>query len=200
VLASAATVIIVARSVESLNSTALELENLAKEFKSPTKIIARKLDVSKDEEINTVWNELIADGTTIDVLVNNAAKFTEPKSMFELGIDEIWSQTQVNFRSGLLLTQKLYEQESKSQKFLINNTTAAIHMLNHPLVQQRPAYSLTKAMGTYTAQLLAKTIKPEQMQIISFHPGLIYGAGWVEMGITKDALPFDDGKFCHSAQ
>jgi hypothetical protein len=67
-------------------------------------------------------------------------------------------------------------------------------MLQNEIVAQRPSYSLTKASGTLAVQLLAVTIPVEKMQILNFHPGLIYGEGWVAMGVTKDALPFDEGK------
>ena len=74
-------------------------------------------------------------------------------------------------------------------------TTASMHMLQNPVVAARPAYSLTKASGTLAAQLVASATTPENMQVISFHPGMVHGLGWAEMGITKDMLPFDDGRF-----
>jgi hypothetical protein len=67
-------------------------------------------------------------------------------------------------------------------------------MFQIPIVAARPAYSLTKASGTLAAQLIANTTPPQNMQVISFHPGMVHGVGWVEMGVTKDMLPFDDGK------
>jgi hypothetical protein len=66
-------------------------------------------------------------------------------------------------------------------------------MLHHEIVAQRPAYSLTKASGTLAVQLLAVTIPAEKMQILNFHPGLIYGEGWIAMGVPRTALPFDEG-------
>jgi hypothetical protein len=30
------------------------------------------------------------------------------------------------------------------------------------------------------------------MQVISFHPGVLFGEGWVKAGITEDMLPFDN--------
>lgn len=65
-------------------------------------------------------------------------------------------------------------------------------MFQHPIVLARPCYTLTKATGTLAYQLLANTISPDRMQIISFHPGIIYAAGWAAAGITKDMLPFDE--------
>jgi hypothetical protein len=57
----------------------------------------------------------------------------------------------------------------------------------------QPSYSLTKASGTLAVQILANTIRPEKMQIVNFHPGMIHGLPYVKVGILEDALPFDDG-------
>jgi hypothetical protein len=75
---------------------------------------------------------------------------------------------------------------------LVNVTTASIHILQHPIVAERPAYSLTKASGTLAVQILANTIPSDVMQIISFHPGMLFGDGWVAMGVTEDMFPFDN--------
>jgi hypothetical protein len=61
-------------------------------------------------------------------------------------------------------------------------------------VDARPAYSLTKSSGTMTIQILADRIPAEEMQILSFHPGMVYGRAWEEQGVPEDALPFDDGE------
>ena len=54
-------------------------------------------------------------------------------------------------------------------------------MLQNPVVAARPAYSLTKASGTLAAQLIADATTPERMQVVSFHPGMVYGQGWAAM-------------------
>lgn len=66
-------------------------------------------------------------------------------------------------------------------------------MLSHPIVAERPAYSLSKASGTLAIQLLANTIAPDTMQIVNFHPGVLYNEGWEKMGIAEDCgIPFDN--------
>jgi NAD(P)-dependent dehydrogenase (short-subunit alcohol dehydrogenase family) len=79
-------------------------------------------------------------------------------------------------------------------QLLINVTTGAMHMVQHPMVRGRPAYSLNKASATYAFQLLADKVTPDKIQIISFHPGLIYSGAWEAEGVPRDAVPFDDGK------
>jgi hypothetical protein len=58
----------------------------------------------------------------------------------------------------------------------------------------RPAYGLTKNAGTLLMQQIAKDVSPDVLQIVSFHPGLIYNAGWKKMGVKETDLPFDDCK------
>jgi hypothetical protein len=76
----------------------------------------------------------------------------------------------------------------------VNVSTAAIHNLQVPFIAMNPSYSLTKASGTLGVQILANAITPDKMQIVNFHPGMIYGISWVKAGVPEDALPFDDGK------
>ncbi|KAF2500620.1 NAD(P)-binding protein [Lophium mytilinum] len=192
VLASAATVIIVGRRAEVLKAAATELEQEAKTAKSPTKIIARSCDVSKSAEVDALWDDLKTQGTTVNVLVLNAARFSETGSLFDLGFEEIWLQMEANVKGPLQFAERFYKQDDKSQKFLLNVTTGAIHMLQNFIVIARPGYSLTKASGTLAIQLLANTIPEDKMQIINYHPGMIYGDSWAVGGITEDMLPFDD--------
>lgn len=60
---------------------------------------------------------------------------------------------------------------------------------------KRPVYGLTKSSGTLLIQQIAKDVTPDKLQIISFHPGLIYNAEWKRMGIKDTDLPFDDCEF-----
>jgi hypothetical protein len=41
--------------------------------------------------------------------------------------------------------------------------------------------------------LLSDQIAQDELQDITFHPGTVFGAGWEEMGATKELLPFDEG-------
>ncbi|KAJ4029050.1 hypothetical protein NW760_014936 [Fusarium oxysporum] len=56
----------------------------------------------------------------------------------------------------------------------------------------RPAYALTKASGSLFVQLVAKDESPDEMQIISFHPGMVHAPGWEVFGVNEDMLPFDE--------
>jgi hypothetical protein len=73
-------------------------------------------------------------------------------------------------------------------------TSAVVHGHHHPMVIPRAAYVLSKTGSTLLVQLLADQIPVNELQVISFHPGMIFGAGFEDVGITKDMMPFDEGK------
>jgi len=60
----------------------------------------------------------------------------------------------------------------------VNVTSAAIHQTFFPIVAECPAYILSKMTGTLLFQLIALDTKPEDMQIVTFHPGAVYAHGW----------------------
>ncbi|CAK7232382.1 hypothetical protein SCUCBS95973_008241 [Sporothrix curviconia] len=191
--AHAKKVIIVSRNKAVLDAAVKELEAHAASIKSPTAYASHAVDVSKDAEVIALWEGFAAEGTTIDVLVLNAAMFSEAKLLHELGIDRLWQEFEVNVKGPLHFAEKFRKQADfdKSPKVLLNVTTAAIHMLQNPVVLSRPSYSLTKSTATYALHQIADTVKPEQLQVLSFHPGMLFGEGWKAFGITEDMLPFD---------
>lgn len=57
----------------------------------------------------------------------------------------------------------------------------------------RPAYGLTKNAGTMLLQQIVKDVAADELQIVSFHPGVIYNDEYPKAGIQKTDLPYDDG-------
>jgi short-subunit dehydrogenase len=62
------------------------------------------------------WKDLAAQGITVDVFIANAAKFTEPKPILDLGADEVWSQMEVNVKSPLYFVEKFNAQQGDKPK------------------------------------------------------------------------------------
>lgn len=58
----------------------------------------------------------------------------------------------------------------------------------------RPSYGLTKNSGTLLVQQIAKDVKPESMQIISFHPGEVFTEAARKQGFSEDIIEWYDGK------
>lgn len=116
VQAAADTVIIVGRRAEVLATAASRLEQEAKAASSKTKTMTRTVDVVSLLEVEAFWSDLAAKGITVDVLVANVAKFTEPKPILELGADETWSHFEVNVKSPMYFVEKFHAQPNKKQQ------------------------------------------------------------------------------------
>ena len=78
------------------------------------------------------------------------------------------------------------------RQFVVNVSTAAIHDTDNPAVKERPAYQLSKMTGTLAFQVIAAQSSPKDLQIVSFHPGVIYNEAWEAMGLKDEG--FDSGK------
>lgn len=115
VQASAKTVIIIGRRAEVLESAKTRLESEAKAAGTKTNIIAQTCDVTNMPEVEKFWKGLAADGITVDVFVANAAKFTEPAPILELGADEVWSQVETNAKAPLYFAEKFNKQLGDKQ-------------------------------------------------------------------------------------
>lgn len=122
VQASADTVIIVGRRLDILTAAASDLEREAQETGTGTKIIARKCDLVDSADVEDLWKDLASRGITVDIYVANAAKFTEPKPMLELGADEVWSQVEVNVKAPLYFAEKFCSQPGDKQKVKFSNS------------------------------------------------------------------------------
>lgn len=62
------------------------------------------------------------------------------------------------------------------------------------MIAERPAYILSKMSGTMLFQLIAMTTPSEKVQIVTMHPGVVYGDGWKAMGFPPDR--FDSDELC----
>jgi FlaA1/EpsC-like NDP-sugar epimerase len=114
--ASAETIVIIGRRAEVLEAARLKLEDEVKSIGTNTRIVIRACDGTKVSDIDALWQYLGDQNILVDVYIANAAKFTEPKPMMELGTDEVWSQMETNVWSPLYFTEKFCKQPGDKQK------------------------------------------------------------------------------------
>jgi hypothetical protein len=62
------------------------------------------------------------------------------------------------------------------------------------MVKNLAPYILSKSAGTLFVQLLANQISQAELQVVTMHPGFVFGDGQKELGITEDMFPFDQGE------
>jgi NAD(P)-dependent dehydrogenase (short-subunit alcohol dehydrogenase family) len=77
-------------------------------------------------------------------------------------------------------------------QFVVYVSTAAVH--SPEIAAALPTYSLSKKAGLLLIQKLSDEVDPNEMQIVSFHPGTILSETSRNAGLTEDSLPFDDSK------
>ncbi|POS79548.1 short-chain dehydrogenase [Diaporthe helianthi] len=193
--AGAKRVIIVGRRASILADAAKVIKEVAKQAGKETEVIHQTLDVTDKAANAELWSGLKDEGIIVDVLVLNAAKFSPLNPLLELGSDEVWSMFEANVRGPLMLSEAFVKQGGDGQKVIINVATMNIHVFHESLSiigSKVPAYGLTKNSGTLLIQQFAAELDPEKVQVVSFHPGVIYADGWKTAGVPEDILPFDD--------
>ncbi|TLD19302.1 hypothetical protein PspLS_09758 [Pyricularia sp. CBS 133598] len=188
--AGAKHVIILGRRQDVVEKSVAKLE---KEYKDKSvRFSGFSTDVNDLEANEKLWKGFEEDGIVIDVLVLNAAKMFPPVPILELGRDQVWEGFTMNARSLLDLSERFYKQRGNKgkQKFLVNVSSEGIH--NFQKSGPYPGYSASKSAGTLLIQLIAKDTSPEEMQVLSFHPGLVWTEPFEKGGVPKDLFDFDD--------
>ncbi|KAL8396817.1 hypothetical protein RB594_003777 [Gaeumannomyces avenae] len=199
VAAKAARVVIAGRRDDVLASARETLQREAARLSSPTVIVAKRCDVTAEDEVDGLWSD--PDVGPVHVLVLNAARFQmTPGSITKLGYKEVWASYVANVKGPLHFTQRFSEQASPEgkpfPKVLINVSTAAINTFektNVSFVSSLPSYGLTKYAGAMALQVAAEDLDPDELRVVSFHPGALYSDVWRDIyGMGPDDLPFDN--------
>ncbi|KAI0966580.1 NAD(P)-binding protein [Xylaria arbuscula] len=181
--AGATTIIIASRREDLVKESAVKL---SAEFASTNlKVVGLRCDVANVDETNDLWASLERDGIIVDVLVLNAGAPSPPGSIVKMDIDTTWDNFLVNVRGHLHFSQKLYSQKGRiaSQRLaIINVSTISAHEWGFSY----DLYGLTKNSGTLVMQQVAKSVSPDDMQVFSLHPGIVY------TDIMKGAYKYED--------
>lgn len=228
VKAGAGTIIIAGRREQILTDAKKQLDQEAQKAGKTTRVLAQVLDVTDKDAVTALWSGLKQKDIVVDVLVLNAAKFSPLQPIFEVGSDEVWSMFEANVRGPLILAEAFAKQGGDKPKvndsqrltllhchgpadrmadlrlaqFLVNVASQAIHLFDQSknvIAAHCPAYGLTKNAGALTVQQIANRTDPEKLQIVNFHPGVIYADGWKDNGVSETTLPFDDVSLAGSA-
>ncbi|KAI1308079.1 NAD(P)-binding protein [Xylaria venustula] len=169
--AGATTIIIASRREALVKESAIKLS--AEFASSNLTVLGLKCDVSNIDETNDLWASLEADGIVVDVLVLNAGLPSAQGSILKTDIDTAWGNFLVNVRGHLHFSQKLYSQKARDSSrhlSIINVSTMSAHEWGFSY----DLYGLTKNSGTLVMQQAAKSVSPDDMQVISVHPGIVY--------------------------
>ncbi|KAJ3982296.1 short-chain dehydrogenase/reductase [Lentinula detonsa] len=178
VKASASRIIILSRRTSALD---IASEKLRDEFPSSgTEFLTRQADIGDDSSITSVWDSLNSQNILVHVLVLNGVHAT-PFGPDTLSMDkgELMKGFDVNVGGNFLMSSKFVKQPLRStdqQLNLVNLSTAGIQ--RHPAPSQNP-YTTSKAAFAALLGRIADERSVEDVQIISFHPGLLCTEGTV---------------------
>jgi NAD(P)-dependent dehydrogenase (short-subunit alcohol dehydrogenase family) len=200
-------IIIVGRRADLVASAAARLVAQFPEVQA----LGRVCDVSDLASADTLWEELAKEDIVVDVLVLNAAKLsTQP--ILDVGRDSVWSEYLLNVRANLDFAERLYKQPnakglrkvgsrnsmtgmSKSRltdpQAIVHLSSAAIH--ENKLTGGQPSYGASKSAGTMLLQRIAKDVPPEELQIVSYHPGGVFTELGEQAGFKRDDPRWDEG-------
>ncbi|KAE9383793.1 short-chain dehydrogenase/reductase [Gymnopus androsaceus JB14] len=187
--ASASRIIIVGRRGGLLDEAVAKLRN---EFaSSKTEFISHQTDIAFDASIASLWEFLHSQNILVHVLVLNAAQFQPlAPDTLSLSRDALMEAFNLNVGGNFSMAANFVKQvlcPKGLQLNLVHLSTGGIHM---PL----PAaitYAVTKSSFTGLLGRIADERPVEDVQIISFHPGIFSSEG-SERDFGKDVFRLDD--------
>ncbi|KAL2862637.1 SDR family NAD(P)-dependent oxidoreductase [Aspergillus lucknowensis] len=187
--ASADRVIIVGRRPEAVTKGVASLRSeLDSSFQG--EIIGRVCELSDLASIDQLWDSFAGEGIEIDVVVLNAASFSKGKPLLELGVEALLEDYQVNVVSSYRFAQRLSKQNLGKKKHLVNVSTISIHKFD--TAAHHLNYAASKNAAALLLQLLAREVSPDEIQILSFHPGAILTQPARDHGHDENSHPWDN--------
>ncbi|KAM4061066.1 short chain dehydrogenase [Hirsutella rhossiliensis] len=189
--ARAERVIIVGRRVELLDRAVSQL----KTDNPKVQIRGQVCDVGDAGSVERLWTMLEKEGVFVDVVVLSAARFAGLNPIATSGLDVIWDDYTTNVRGHVDFAQRLYKQPNPTRRgtALVNVSTKAIYDYSSDgLANLIPLYSASKSAAAMLLQMLAKDVDPDEMQVVSFHPGGVFTEAVSSYGFYEDDFDWDD--------
>ncbi|KAL1845885.1 hypothetical protein Plec18170_009485 [Paecilomyces lecythidis] len=189
--AGAARLVLVARRSGNLTEAKYELE---KSTSFNVEVLTYSCDIGDSVGVQHIWDDLKAKGIDVDVLVLNAAAAnTVPQGLAESDlVSKVWSTFEVNVRSALEMTDVFLKQVRSNGKNIISINTSGIHI--SPIRPAQLGYAASKAGLGSLMQGIADLIKPENVQIVSYHPGSVRTEAVLKSKMANAPIAWNSGK------
>lgn len=158
------------RSEEDALKTCHEIEDLG------VRCLTYKADVSKDAEVQSMVNQVVADYGKLDILINNAGMthFVEHADLEGMK-EEYWDDIMGVNVKGLFFCCRAAAAELKKTKGCIVNLTSIAGLTG---LGSSIAYAASKAAGISVTKSLARVLAPE-VRVNGVAPGIVQ-TRWVE--------------------
>lgn len=142
-------------------------EALAKE--KGTQAIYKKLDVSNEEEVNTVVKGILAESGGIDILVNNAG-ITRDGLIFRMPLEDWEKVLTINLTSAFLMSKHIAMAMMKKRNGSIINMASIVGIGGNA---GQSNYSASKAGLIGLTKSLAKEVASRNVRVNAVAPGYI---------------------------
>ena len=109
-------IVIVGRRRDVLDTANEKLTAMTKDFKAPTEVITMSLDQTDRQAVQAFWADMTSRGILVDVLILNAASFSEELPLLELGAEKLWSAYETNVRGLLDMLEGINKQPSDTRR------------------------------------------------------------------------------------
>ncbi|OIW25433.1 NAD(P)-binding protein [Coniochaeta ligniaria NRRL 30616] len=186
--AGASKVIILARRPTVLNEAVAKLN----EAYADTEVVGRVGSFQSSSDAKVLWDSLQDEGVAVDVLVISATHQPAVQPIMEQGTARAWEDYEANVHAPLLLVDRFYHQPNHDrQKYCLFVSTQCIH--DWTSAPQLPIYSITKSSFTAVMSMIARDTPAAKMQILSFHPGVVFTEAAKSVGYTETTIPWDNG-------
>lgn len=150
----------------------------------PNKISILKLEVTAEEEINSVVKQISKKTNHLDILINNAAILNLNDQIGNMTINDVTQVFRVNVASPIRLTQELIPLLTKSSRgkiINISSTAGSISTTSGGYI----SYSASKAALNMFSKLLSESLAKTNILSISLDPG------WMKTDMGDQHAPLD---------
>jgi 3-oxoacyl-[acyl-carrier protein] reductase len=147
------------------------------------KAVAVKADVSKPEEIKTLFAEAKKAFGRLDILINNAGIY-EFSPLEEISPEHFHKQYNLNVLGLILATQEAVRHFGPNGGSVVN-ISSVVATLAPP---NAAVYSGTKAAVDAVTKSLAKELGPKKVRVNSVNPGMVETEGTHSQGITESEM------------
>lgn len=180
--------ILCGRSQETLTSTKREMEDFG------VAVYEKTLDVTKPENVKSLFDEVVAKIGRLDILVNNVGGVTSFGSFLDLEPKDWHASIDLNFMSMVYFSKYAMPWLKKSDQARIINISTV------PARQPglfNPHYSVAKAAVLNLSKYLANNFAKDGVRVNSICPSTIVGGNWNERvadRAKRDGLSSEEGK------
>ncbi|KAH8819464.1 hypothetical protein F5884DRAFT_661486 [Xylogone sp. PMI_703] len=187
-IAGASNIIIVARRPEVLEKAVKELS--AAHPKTKFHYFAASID--DEPKIKEVFAKVRATIADIDILVTSAAYVAQFSDTIDLPVDQLHGTFQTNVFANINLVKEFLanipEKGSGKEKIILDLSSSGGHLLS----QKFATYGISKTTFTRWLQHVQADLKDKAVRVHSFHPGGIFTDAVKSVGMTEEALEWDD--------